>query len=140
MAFPNRVQPSSKNYSCKIWGFVVLFKIIFHILIHIFHFVVICHSDIAEDEQLIRRNLMSLHRAVNQKDRILLSQLTQAGIDMTLPLKGVTALSLSLYLKYKEMTVEILEALKQTRQISKLRLDTKRFYFNYEYIIWDISC
>ena len=34
---------------------------------------------------------MSLHRAVNQKDRILLAQLTQAGIDMTLPLKGVPA-------------------------------------------------
>ena len=113
---------------------------IFIYVMKMYHFVVICHSDIAEDEQLIRRNLMSLHRAVNQKDRILLSQLTQAGIDMTLPLKGVTALSLSLYLKYKEMTVEILEALKQTRQISKLRLDTKRFYFNYEYIIWDISC
>ena len=74
-------------------------------------------SDIAEDEQLIRRNLMSLHRAVNQKDRILLSQLTQAGIDMTLPLKGVTALSLAL--KSKEMFILVLDALKQTNQIRK---------------------
>ena len=63
---------------------------------------------------------MSLHRAVNQKDRILLSQLSQAGVDMTLPLKGVTALSLTLYLKYKEMTIAVLEALKQANQISKL--------------------
>ena len=78
------------------------------------------YSDIAEDEQVIRRNLMSLHRAVNQKDRILLSQLSQASVDMTLPLKGVTALSLTLYLKYKEMTIAVLEALKQANQISKL--------------------
>ena len=63
---------------------------------------------------------MSLHRAVNQKDRILLSQLSQASVDMTLPLKGVTALSLTLYLKYKEMTIAVLEALKQANQISKL--------------------
>ena len=79
-------------------------------------------SDIAEDEQLIRRNLMSLHRAINQKDRILLSQLAQAGIDMTLPLKGVTALSLTLYLKYTAMTIAVLDALKQANQISKLNL------------------
>ena len=81
--------------------------------------VIHCYSDIAEDEQLIRRNLMSLHRAVNQKDRILLGQLVQANIDMTQPLKGVTALSLTLYLKYKEMTIAVLDALKQTNQISK---------------------
>ena len=80
------------------------------------------YSDIAEDEQLIRRNLMSLHRAINQKDRILLSQLAQAGIDMTLPLKGVTALSLTLYLKYTAMTIAVLDALKQANQISKLNL------------------
>ena len=79
-------------------------------------------SDIAEDEQLIRRNLMSLHRAINQKDRILLSQLAQAGIDMTLPLKGVTALSLTLYLKYTAMTIAVLDALKQANQISKSNL------------------
>ena len=66
---------------------------------------------------------MSLHRAVNQKDRILLSQLAQAGIDMTLPLKGVTALSLTLYLKYKEMFIIVLDALKQTQQISKLGME-----------------
>ena len=60
---------------------------------------------------------MSLHRAVNQKDRILLSQLTQAGIDMTQPLKGVTALSLAL--KSKEMFILVLDALKQTQQIRK---------------------
>ena len=29
---------------------------------------------------------------------------------------GVTALSLSLYLKYKDMTFEIIEALKETKQ------------------------
>ena len=59
---------------------------------------------------------MALHRAVNQKDRILLSQLERSGIDMTLPLKGVTALSLTLYHKYKEMFVAVLDALKRTKQ------------------------
>ena len=34
-------------------------------------------------------------------------------------LAGVTALSLSLYLKYKDMTLEIIEALKETKQISE---------------------
>ena len=89
-------------------------------------------SDIAEDEQLIRRNLMSLHRAVNQKDRILLAQLTQAGIDMTLPLKGVTALSLAL--KSKEMFILVLDALKQTQQIRKYQYGFILFfsYFYYE--------
>ena len=87
-------------------------------------------SDLAEDEQLIRRNLMSLHRAINQKDRILLNQLSQAGIDMTLPLKGVTALSLSLYLKYKEMTTELIEALKQSKQIGK-EIKCKEVIHNY---------
>ena len=38
---------------------------------------------------------------------------------MTLPLRGVTALSLSLYLKHLEMTVELLTALRKTRQIGK---------------------
>jgi hypothetical protein len=70
---------------------------------------------------------MSLHRAVNQKDRILLSQLAQAGIDMTLPFKGVTALSLALNLKYKEMFILVLDALKQTQQISKSDME---LYFN----------
>ena len=40
-------------------------------------------------------------------------------MDMTLPLRGVTALSLSLYLKHLEMTVELLTALRKTRQIGK---------------------
>ena len=46
-------------------------------------------------------------------------QLVKQGMDMTLPLRGVTALSLSLYLKHLEMTVELLTALRKTRQIGK---------------------
>lgn len=38
---------------------------------------------------------------------------------MTLPLRGVTALSLSIYLKYNDITSELLSIMKQTRQIGK---------------------
>jgi hypothetical protein len=38
---------------------------------------------------------------------------------MSLPLRGVTALSLSVYLKHHDMTAELLGIMKQTRQIGK---------------------
>ena len=71
------------------------------------------------DEQVIKKQLMALHRAVTQRDKHFLSQLVKAGIDLSLPLRGVTALSLSLYLKNKDMTAELLEQLKQTKQIGR---------------------
>ena len=70
-------------------------------------------------EEQITRQLIGLHRAVTHKDKNLLNQLAKQGMDMTLPLRGVTALSLSLYLRHLEMTVELLAALRKTRQIGK---------------------
>lgn len=68
-------------------------------------------------EEQITRQLIGLHRAVTHKDKNLLNQLVRQGMDMTLPLRGVTALSLSLYLRHLEMTVELLSALRRTRQL-----------------------
>ena len=39
---------------------------------------------------------------------------------MSLPLRGVTALSLTLYLKHMGMTSELLAALRKTKQLGKL--------------------
>ncbi len=68
-------------------------------------------------EEQLTRQLIALHRAITHKDKTALGFLARQGIDMTLPLRGVTALSLSLYLKHSEMTVELLTWLKKTRQI-----------------------
>ena len=72
-------------------------------------------------EEQITRQLIGLHRAVTHKDKNLLNQLVRQGMDMTLPLRGVTALSLSLYLRHLEMTVELLSALRRTRQIGNYK-------------------
>ena len=61
----------------------------------------VCSDITGANEQTIKKQLMALHRSVSQRDKHFLNQLVKAGVDMTLPLRGVTALSLSLYLKYR---------------------------------------
>ena len=52
------------------------------------------------DEQ-IQRQLISLQRLITNRDRLALQHLVKSSkeIDLTLPIRGVTALSLSLYLR-----------------------------------------
>jgi hypothetical protein len=67
--------------------------------------------------------LISLHRAVSHRDKAFLRQLIRRcdnKLDMSLPLRGVTALSLSIYLKHHDMTSELLGLMQQTRQIGEL--------------------
>lgn len=68
-------------------------------------------------EEQLTRQLIGLHRAVTHKDKSLLNQLVKAGTEMSLPLRGVTALSLCLYLRHMEMTSELLAALRKTKQL-----------------------
>lgn len=77
-------------------------------------------------EEQLTRQLIGLHRAVTHKDKSLLNQLVKAGTEMSLPLRGVTALSLSLYLKHTDMTSELLAALRKTKQLGN-RLDFEFF-------------
>ena len=58
----------------------------------------------------VQRQLISLHRLITSKDRPGLTNLirTAKEIDITLPLRGVTALSLTLYLKLPDMTRDVL--------------------------------
>ena len=70
-------------------------------------------------EETLTRQLIGLHRAVTHKDKNLLNQIVKQGTEMSLPLRGVTALSLSLYLRHMEMTSELLAALRKTKQLGK---------------------
>ena len=73
-------------------------------------------------EEQLARQLISLHRAVSHRDKAFLRQLMRRcenKLDMSAPLRGVTALSLSVYLKHNDMTSELLSIMKQTRQIGK---------------------
>ena len=54
---------------------------------------------------------------MTHKDKSLLNQLVKQGVEMSLPLRGVTALSLTLYLRHTDMTAELLVALRRTRQL-----------------------
>jgi hypothetical protein len=68
----------------------------------------------------LTRQLIALHRAVTHKDKNLLNQLVRQEVEMTLPLRGVTALSLSLYLRHTEMTTDLLTALRRNRQLGTI--------------------
>ena len=70
-------------------------------------------------EEQLTRQLIGLHRAVTHKDKNLLNNLVKQGAEMSLPLRGVTALSLSLYLRHLEMTSELLAALRRSKQLGK---------------------
>ena len=79
-------------------------------------------SETTLSEEQLARQLISLHRAVSHRDKSFLRQLMRRcdhKLDMSLPLRGVTALSLSVYLKHNDMTAELLSIMKQTRQIGK---------------------
>ena len=93
-------------------------------------------------EEQITRQLIGLHRAVTHKDKNLLNQLVRQGMDMTLPLRGVTALSLSLYLRHLEMTVELLSALRRTRQIgnNKRGFDLRILVIINSSTAFDVKC
>ena len=69
------------------------------------------------NEEQLTRQLIGLHRAMTHKDKSLLNQLVKQGVEMSLPLRGVTALSLTLYLRHTDMTAELLVALRRTRQL-----------------------
>ena len=74
-------------------------------------------------EEQLARQLISLHRAVSHRDKQFLRQLVRRcdnKLDMSLPLRGVTALSLSIYLKHPDMASELLGIMKQNRQIGNL--------------------
>ena len=48
-------------------------------------------SDISGvNEQLIKKQLMAVHRSVNQRDKHFFGQLVKAGVDLTLPLRGTS--------------------------------------------------
>ena len=70
-------------------------------------------------EEQLTRQLIGLHRAVTHKDKGLLNQIVKQGTEMSLPLRGVTALSLTLYLRHMDMTSELLAALRKTKQLGK---------------------
>ena len=80
-------------------------------------------SEINMSEEQLARQLISLHRAVSHRDKQFLRQLVRRcdnKLDMSLPLRGVTALSLSIYLKHPDMASELLGIMKQNRQIGNL--------------------
>ena len=82
-------------------------------------------SSISEEQ--LTRQLIGLHRAMTHKDKSLLNQLVKQGVEMSLPLRGVTALSLTLYLRHTDMTAELLVALRRTRQLGNVVM--KNSYF-----------
>jgi hypothetical protein len=90
-------------------------------------------SETTLSEEQLARQLISLHRAVSHRDKSFLRQLMRRcdhKLDMSLPLRGVTALSLSVYLKHNDMTAELLSIMKQTRQIGKSdNLEKEHFSF-----------
>ena len=80
-------------------------------------------------EEQLARQLISLHRAVSHRDKQFLRQLVRRcdnKLDMSLPLRGVTALSLSIYLKHPDMASELLGIMKQNRQIGNF---PNQFYY-----------
>ena len=81
----------------------------------------LCHLYLGQylGEEQLTRQLIGLHRAVTHKDKNLLNQSVKQGCEMSLPLRGVTALSLTLYLKHMGMTSELLAALRKTKQLGK---------------------
>ena len=70
-------------------------------------------------EEQLTRQLIGLHRAVTHKDKNLLNQIIKQGTEMSLPLRGVTALSLTLYLRHMDMTSELLAVLRKTKQLGE---------------------
>ena len=92
------------------------------IIRHILSFALFDCSEPSMSEEQLARQLISLHRAVSHRDKAFLRQLMRRcenKLDMSAPLRGVTALSLSVYLKHNDMTSELLSIMKQTRQIGK---------------------
>lgn len=69
----------------------------------------------------LTRQLISLHRVINSKDRHSLAQMvrTVADLDLTLPLRGVTALSLSLFIRQPAITKDLLTHLHRLGQLSR---------------------
>ncbi|XP_059087417.1 uncharacterized protein LOC131883842 [Tigriopus californicus] len=69
----------------------------------------------------LTRQLISLHRVINSKDRHSLAQMvkTVADLDLTLPLRGVTALSLSLFIRQPAITKDLLTYLHRLGQLSR---------------------
>ncbi len=64
-------------------------------------------------QEQMQRQLITVHRMVTNRDKMALAHLVKnsAELDLTLPLRGVTALSLSLYLRHGDMTRELLSHL-----------------------------
>ena len=91
-------------------------------------------------EEQLTRQLIGLHRAVTHKDKNLLNQIVKQGTEMSLPLRGVTALSLTLYLRHMDMTSELLAALRKTKQLGEgtIYMLHKGPYFYYVSIFFTI--
>ena len=75
-------------------------------------------TGISEDQ--VQRQLISLQRIITSRDKMSLNHLVKnSDIDLSLPLKGVTPLSLSLYLRYSDMTRELLSIMEKLGQIAR---------------------
>ena len=72
-------------------------------------------------EETVQRQLITLHRIVTTKDKLSLTQLVKntPNIDMTLPMRGVTALSLALFMRHAEITRELLGHMERLNQLSR---------------------
>lgn len=72
-------------------------------------------------EQQVQRQLISLHRLVASKDRLALTNYVNGNpeIDLSLPLREVTAISLSLYLQATDITRDLLNHMERLGQVSR---------------------
>ncbi len=73
-------------------------------------------------EEQMQKQIISVHRLVTNRDRFALSQLSKncpPDLDFSLPLRGVTALSLSVYLRAPDITKELLLIMDRMGQLSR---------------------
>ena len=72
-------------------------------------------------QEQMQRQLITVHRMVANRDRLALAHLVKnaAELDLTFPLRGVTALSLALYLRYGDVARDLLAHLGRLRQLAR---------------------
>nr|XP_040569234.1 uncharacterized protein LOC121118710 isoform X1 [Lepeophtheirus salmonis] len=76
-------------------------------------------SDIKIEDDIILRQLTALHWAITNHDKTLLTHLFDHNVDFTPHLRGVTGLSLGVYLHNQDMVLEILTCMSKSRQLTR---------------------
>ena len=72
-------------------------------------------------QEQMQRQLITVHRMVANRDKLALAHLVKSSVelDLTFPLRGVTALSLALYLRYGDIARELLAHLGRLKQLAR---------------------